>query len=65
MESTRIAAIAGATALIGFAPLVAAQQPAPSGGDKPDPVAALKQSIGEGTKKLAHSTSGSRRPSSA
>jgi hypothetical protein len=53
MESTRIAAIAGATALIGFAPLVAAQQPAPSGGDKPDPVAALKQSIGEGTKKLA------------
>jgi hypothetical protein len=54
MKRTRIVAIAATTALVGLVPLLAGQQPAaPSGGDKPDPVAALKQSIGEGTKKLA------------
>jgi hypothetical protein len=51
MKRTRSAAITGIAALIGLVPLLAAQQPAAGG--KPDPVAALKQSISEGTKKLA------------
>jgi hypothetical protein len=51
MKRTRTAVIAGIAALIGLVPLLAAQQPAAGG--KPDPVAALKQSISEGTKKLA------------
>jgi hypothetical protein len=45
-----VALVAG---LIGLAPGAGAQQPAPAGGGQPDPVAALKLSIGEGTKKLA------------
>jgi hypothetical protein len=38
---------------VGMAPSLGAQQPPAAGGAQPDPVAALKQSIGEGTKKLA------------
>jgi hypothetical protein len=54
MKRTRIVATAGVAALVGSVSILAAQQPAAqSGGGKPDPVAALKQSIGEGTKKLA------------
>ncbi len=39
--------------VIGLAPSIGAQQPPPPAGGQSDPVAALKQSIGEGTKKLA------------
>jgi hypothetical protein len=51
-KRTRIA-MAATAALIVYGSMLAAQQPPPAGGDKPDPVAALKQSIAEGTKKRA------------
>jgi len=51
MKRIQLVAIGGIAALISLASVLAAQQ-APAG-DKPDPVAALKQSIAEGTKKLA------------
>jgi hypothetical protein len=54
MRLMRIPAIAGVAAVLGLSPLLAAQQPAaPAAGGQPDHVAALKQSIVEGTKKLA------------
>ena len=54
MNVTMMSRTAVMAALLGLPPVLAAQQPpAPAGGAKPDQVAALKQSLAEGTKKLA------------
>ena len=52
MKRTLVSVAAVMAAMLGLGPNTTAQQPAPAGG-KPDPVAALKQSMAEGTKKLA------------
>jgi hypothetical protein len=54
MNVTMMSRTAVMAALLGLPPVLAAQQPpTPAGGAKPDQVAALKQSLAEGTKKLA------------
>jgi len=53
MKAIRILGIALLGGAVGMATTLGAQQPPAAGGAQPDPVAALKQSIGEGTKKLA------------
>jgi len=52
MKATRILGIALLGGVVGMATTLGAQQP-PAAGAKPDPVAGLKQSIADGTKKLA------------
>jgi hypothetical protein len=52
MKRTFVSVAAVLAAMLGLGPNITAQQPAPAGG-KPDHVAALKQSMAEGTKKLA------------
>ena len=52
MKRTLVSVAAVSAAMLGLGPNITAQQPAPAGG-KPDHVAALKQSMAEGTKKLA------------
>jgi hypothetical protein len=52
MKAIRIVGIALLGGAVGMATTLGAQQP-PAAAAQPDPVAALKQSIGEGTKKLA------------
>jgi hypothetical protein len=53
MKAIRILRIALLGGTVGMATTLGAQQPPTASGAQPDPVAALKQSIGEGTKKLA------------
>lgn len=53
MKTIRVVGVALVAGALGMAPNLGAQQPPAAGGGQPDPVAALKQSIGEGTKKLA------------
>ena len=53
MKAIRILGIALLGGSVGMATTVGARQQPAAGGAPPDPVAALKQSIGEGTKKLA------------
>jgi hypothetical protein len=53
MKRRQILSVALAASVISLAPRLEAQQPPPAGGGQPDQVAALKQSIVEGTKKLA------------
>jgi hypothetical protein len=53
MKAICILGIALLGAAVGMATTLGAQQPPAAAAGQPDPVAALKQSIGEGTKKLA------------
>ena len=54
MTNMRILVLSGLAAVLALSPPIAAQQPAtPAAGGQPDHVAALKQSIVDGTKKLA------------
>jgi hypothetical protein len=53
MKAIRILGIALLGGTVGMATTPGAQQPPAAAAGQPDPVAALKQSIGEGTKKLA------------
>jgi hypothetical protein len=53
MQALRILGIALLGGAVATATVLGAQQPPAAAGGPPDPVAALKQSIGEGTKKLA------------
>ena len=53
MTPIRMLALTLLGSVVALATPLGAQQPPATGGGQPDPVAALKQSIGEGTKKLA------------
>ena len=53
MKAIRILGVALLGGAVGMATTIGAQQPPAAAAGQPDPVAALKQSIGEGTKKLA------------
>jgi len=53
MKAFRIVGVALLGGAVGMATTLAARQQPAAGGAPPDPAAALKQSIGEGTKKLA------------
>jgi len=53
MKAIRIPGVALLVGTVGLTTTLGGQQPPAAGGGQPDPVAALKQSIGEGTKKLA------------
>jgi len=53
LENVRMLALTLLGIIVALGTPLGAQQPPPTGGGQPDPAAALKQSIGEGTKKLA------------